>query len=253
MPDSTIVVIADSINQNSYRFLKKLEGNLKIISSFQAAKLIKDLFADIILIDCGYKNKAGLSLLKDIKRLQPKTPVVFLTDASSEELAIAAFRAGAREYFKKPVHVSKLVDTIKGLKKLKRNSKEARLPFSIGEEHSSEFEAVLKNENIPPRFLEVFIYANEHLEEELTLSDLANLANMSKHHFSRNYRKHLGVSPMKHVNILRINRSKELLSRKDFYITEIAFLVGYNDLNRFIRNFKKLTGQTPSEFRKKQK
>lgn len=221
-----------------------------MLSSFQATERIKNINADIILIDCGYKNKAGLSLLIDIKKLFPKIPVVFLTDASSEELAIAAFRSGAREYFKKPFHISQVVDTIKGLKELKKNSKEARQPFGIKREYSPEFAVALKNENLPPRFLEVFIYINEHLAEKITLSKLANLANMSKHHFSRNYRKYFGYSPMKHVNNLRINRSKELLLKKDLRITEIAFRVGYDDLNRFIRNFKKLTEQTPSEFRK---
>lgn len=250
MPESSIVVFVDSKNQNSYLFLKNLAGHLKIISPSNAAEKLNEINADVILIDCGYKNKVGLSLLKDVKSIYPKIPVVFLTDSSSEELAIAAFRSGAREYFKKPFHISQVVDTIKELKELKRNSKEARRPFGIKWEDSTEFEATLKNENIPPRFLEVFVYMNEHLAEKITLSKLANLANMSKHHFSRNYRKYFGTSPMKHVNNLRIKRSIELLPRKDLRITEIAFRVGYDDLNRFIRNFKKLTGQTPSEFRK---
>jgi YesN/AraC family two-component response regulator len=250
VPESSIVVFSDDKNQNSYLFLKNLAGNLKIISPYKAAEKLNEVNADVILIDCGYKNRVGLSLLKDVKSLYPKIPVVFLTDASSEELAIAAFRSGAREYFKKPIPMSQLVDTVKGLKELKKNSKEARLPFVIKREYSAEVAAALKNDNIPPRFLEVFIYINEHLAEKITLSKLANLANMSKHHFSRNYRKYFGSSPMKHVNNLRIKRSKELLPRKDLRITEIAFRVGYDDLNRFIRNFKKLTEQTPGEFRK---
>ena len=247
---SSIVLFAESKNQHFYLFLKNLVGNLYMISSFNAAERINDIDADVILIDCGYRNKAGLSLLKDIKNLSPKIPVVFLTDASSENLAIEVFRSGAREYFKKPVPMAQLFDTVKGLKELKRNAKEARLPFGIKREYSSDFEAALENANIPPRLLEVFIYINEHLAEKITLSKLADMANMSMHHFSRNYRKYFGFSPMKHVNNLRIMRSKELLSRNDLRITEIAFQVGYDDLNRFIRNFKRLTEQTPGEFRK---
>jgi len=253
MLESSIVVVADGENQNFYRLLKKLEGDLKIFSSFQAAKKINEIDADIVLIDCGYKNSMGLSILKDVKSLHPKTPVIFLTDASSEDLAIAAFRSGAREYFKKPINFSLLLDTIRGLMELKRNSKEKRKPFSKSPEYSLELANAMKKDNIPPRLLCVFIYMNEHLEEKMSLSSLADHANMSKYHFSRMYRKYFGASPMKQMNILRINRAKQLLAKRNLRITEISFFVGYDDLNRFIRNFKNLTGQTPSEFRKKHK
>jgi AraC-like DNA-binding protein len=54
---------------------------------------------------------------------------------------------------------------------------------------------------------------------------------------------------MQFVASRRIAKAKQLLQRVDLTIATVALRVGYNDVNDFIRQFKKLTGKTPSQFR----
>ena len=59
-----------------------------------------------------------------------------------------------------------------------------------------------------------------------------------------------GTSPIKFVQNIRINKAKQLLIDENVSINKIAFECGYNDAFYFSRIFKKVTGVTPSEYRK---
>jgi DNA-binding NtrC family response regulator len=61
---------------------------------------------EIVVIDCGQNPLKGLNLLKEIKTKRPDIPVIFVTEESSEEIVIKAYKAGAREFFKKPLDVN---------------------------------------------------------------------------------------------------------------------------------------------------
>ena len=84
----------------------------------------------------------------------------------------------------------------------------------------------------------------------MDLEELAGIAHMSKRHFMRNFQAAIGNSPIAHLVQLRVNRAAALLRRSDHTITEVAFEVGFGDSNYFSRQFRKLLGVTPSEYRR---
>lgn len=251
MPESSIVIFADGPNQYRYRDLGIDKESLNIFTCGDAVGILERLKANVVLIDCGVDTRKGLKLLKEIKAKQPQIPVIFLTDASSEELAISAFRAGTREYFANPVNRLILKKTIRRLVEVRKRTAETRKPFSLFPEAEPEVTSDFDKKRLPPRLGEALIYINENLTNKITLSSLAAGLRMSKYHFSRYFRKFVGMSPMKYVNSVRIKRAKQLLAREDLTITEIAHLVGYDGLNGLLRNFKKETGRTPTEVRKR--
>ncbi len=81
------------------------------------------------------------------------------------------------------------------------------------------------------------------------LDDLAQLAHMSKNNLLKIFRKATSQTPIDYLMRLRIQRAMELLHQSDDTITETAFAVGFNDSNYFTRQFKKVTGTTPRQFR----
>jgi len=87
-------------------------------------------------------------------------------------------------------------------------------------------------------------------QEAIDLDRLARIAHMSKRNFIRSFQAALGTSPIAHLVQLRVNRGASLLRRTDQSITEIAFQVGFTDSNYFTRQFNKLIGVTPSQYRK---
>jgi AraC family L-rhamnose operon transcriptional activator RhaR/AraC family L-rhamnose operon regulatory protein RhaS len=95
--------------------------------------------------------------------------------------------------------------------------------------------------------------AISHLEAncngQIDLDQLAAIARMSNRNFVRTFQAAMGNSPIAHLIQLRVNRAAALLCRTDQNVTEIAFQVGFNDGNYFSRQFRKLLGMTPSQYR----
>jgi DNA-binding response OmpR family regulator len=86
-----------------------------------------------VLLDAGVNPAAALDLLRRIKEFFPVVPVLFLANRSSEELAIAAFRFGARDYLRRPMELIWLPDRIETLLGLRGRSMEKRTRYPSGE------------------------------------------------------------------------------------------------------------------------
>ena len=249
MHKESILVFADKIYHRLYQAISPDGEMVEVYSCSEAFELIKDCQANIVLIDFGFEINKGLKLLKEIKTLHPSVPIILLTDTSSEEAAIKAFRAGAREYLRKPVNIFELQGMIKSLLEIKRTSNERRLPFVPSRSGSFGELSTIPTTDKPTNLLLAIRYIEENLTDKICLTNCAKEANLSKYHFCRNFKKYMGMSPMKFVMAMRISRAKELLQRDNLNIIEIALEVGFNDYSCFIRGFKKFTGLTPKKYR----
>ncbi|WP_158299296.1 response regulator transcription factor [Paenibacillus antri] len=87
---------------------------------------------------------------------------------------------------------------------------------------------------------------------ELSLPLAADAAGMSQGHFSRTFKREMGVSFIEYVTRLRIERAKALLDVPGMKTWEIAEAIGYQEYAHFAKVFRKYTGLTPSEFRKRE-
>lgn len=86
-------------------------------------------------------------------------------------------------------------------------------------------------------------------DENLTVESVANTAAMSESHFRRLFKSTYQVSPVKYINLIRINRAKELIRYSGTSFSQIALETGFANLYYFSRMFKKEVGCTPSEYR----
>jgi AraC family transcriptional regulator len=104
---------------------------------------------------------------------------------------------------------------------------------------------------IPPaRLKRVRDYVEANLDGEIRLDDLAAQAEMSKYHFSRQFKKEVGQSPTQFVIDQRIEKGKRLLEETDWLIARISLEVGYQSQSRFTTQFKRRVGTTPGRYRK---
>ncbi|HEX8913946.1 MAG TPA: helix-turn-helix domain-containing protein [Humisphaera sp.] len=96
--------------------------------------------------------------------------------------------------------------------------------------------------------------AISHLEanyaQPVTLEDLAEIAGLTVRSFTRAFGAAMGCSPIQHLIQLRVNRAAALLRQTDESVTDIAFRVGFQDGNYFTRQFHKLIGMTPRQYRR---
>ncbi|MBZ0334183.1 AraC family transcriptional regulator [Marinobacter sp. AL4B] len=92
-------------------------------------------------------------------------------------------------------------------------------------------------------------YMREHLEERLTLNELAELAGRSPAHFATRYREQTGTAPIQHFLHLKVERACELLDTTSQTFADISRQLGYDDAYYFSRLFKKVMGKSPSDYR----
>lgn len=93
-------------------------------------------------------------------------------------------------------------------------------------------------------------FIEEHLADDLSLATLASLVRLSPFHFARAFKRTLGVPPHRYHTARRIERAKSLLAGDALSVTEIALAVGFGETSSFTAAFRRVTGHTPSAYRR---
>jgi AraC family transcriptional regulator len=93
-------------------------------------------------------------------------------------------------------------------------------------------------------------FIEEHLGDEVSLSDLAQLVRLSPFHFARAFKQSFGVPPHRYHVGRRMERAKDLLAVTELSITEIGIDIGFHETSSFTAAFRKFTGHTPTDFRR---
>jgi AraC family transcriptional regulator len=93
-------------------------------------------------------------------------------------------------------------------------------------------------------------YIEEHLGEQICLVTLAQIARLSQHHFCRAFKQSFGIPPHQYQVRRRIEQAKLLLADPSLSITDVGFTVGYSQTSSFSVAFRKITGWTPSDYRR---
>jgi AraC-like DNA-binding protein/ligand-binding sensor protein len=101
----------------------------------------------------------------------------------------------------------------------------------------------------PPVIAKARAYIQEHQTEELSLGQVAKAVNMSSYYFCKMFKKITGINFTDYVARVRIEKSKNLLLNPNLRVSEIAFEVGFQSLTHFNRVFKKILGQSPTDYR----
>ena len=102
-----------------------------------------------------------------------------------------------------------------------------------------------------PRLQKVLKYILEHLEEEINVEKLADIACLTKPYLIRQFKQTLGMAPLQFITQKKIEKAQLLLVTDDRTVQDIAQAVGYSDSSYFVRLFKKKVGMTPQEYRNK--
>ncbi len=230
---------------DSYRVVTAQTGRVAI----ERVKRRCDI--DLAVIEYQLPDMSGIDAMKEIKDFAPSVLVIIVTAYGDEEVAVEAFRGGARDYLKKPFSISELATKIDFYLALRQADKRCRkniLPRS---------DTAVKP-GTPPvavtlsqyhKIQQAVRFINDNYRTDICLDAAAREAGMSAAHFSRIFKKVMGLSYQDYLNSRRITKAKNLLRTSAQSVTEIAVSLGFADPTGFGRIFKKLAGRTPSAFR----
>lgn len=104
-----------------------------------------------------------------------------------------------------------------------------------------------------PLVIETVKYIEEHYPHNLTIEEISQYLSVNRSHLSRVFKNQLGTSIKEYLIGVRINRAAFLLSLTADSVESIAYQVGFNSLVVFSRMFKKTTGETATNYRKRMK
>ena len=93
-------------------------------------------------------------------------------------------------------------------------------------------------------------FIEEHLAEDISLTTLAELVDLSVYHFAHAFKQSFGAPPHRYHMVRRMDRAKNLLERPALSVTKIGIQIGFRETSSFTRAFRKLTGLTPTEYRR---
>jgi AraC family transcriptional regulator len=96
----------------------------------------------------------------------------------------------------------------------------------------------------------VLAYVEEHLAEDITVADLANVACLSIFHFTRAFAAATGVPPHRYVSRRRLETAKAMIATGRASLSEIAHDCRFSSESSFTRAFRRATGVTPAQYRR---
>lgn len=94
-------------------------------------------------------------------------------------------------------------------------------------------------------------YIQRHFYEDITIDKIAQCADISESECLRCFKKTIGTTPIQYLKSFRIQKAAELLENTDEKIVDIGIQCGFQDMSYFSKSFRKVWGDTPSEYRKR--
>ncbi len=171
------------------------------------------------------------------------------------------YRIRSRAIFKKAEEKPKIACQIRNLLEIMRDTEEfyleeskgamAALLVNIARENREAKAAADISGKITIPVARAMDYITLHYMEALKIEELADWCHISETHFRRIFSEYTGMSPLEYINLVRVQSACNYLKNTDETMADIAAKCGFTTLSTFNRNFRNITGVSPSEWRKR--
>ncbi len=228
---------------------KELKTSYTILRAGNGAEALEILDQEnvqLVLTDIMMPIMDGLALCKRIKTdiLYSHIPVIFLTAKNALDSKIQGLKNGADAYIEKPFSLEFLMVQIRNILKNRKIIKNYLT-------NSSSSNLMDINVSAPDKDfisqLNTVIYENISTID-LNVDELAKLMHMSRPTLYRKIKGLSDLTPNELINISRLKKAAELLTQKEYNITQVSTMVGYTVQSNFSRDFHKHYGMSPSSY-----
>lgn len=112
-------------------------------------------------------------------------------------------------------------------------------------------EAPILNCGKEGKITQALFYVNECYNKEIMVSELAERCHLSESHFRRVFWEEMNMTPVEYVNLVRVQAACDLMRKGNWHMEEVAIKVGYQAMSTFNRNFRRIVGARPYQWKKK--
>ncbi|UYG05265.1 DNA-binding response regulator [Halomonas sp. LR3S48] len=207
----------------------------------------------VACFEFDYPDLKGLTDLRQAKQRAASVPLLMITQAHSESLAVWAFRTRVWDYFVQPVDLARFIGVMESLHQLRSVNTgtqvrkqaaevsnqippEARLPCPTSSHQRVQLDRAIS-------------YIEQHLHQKMAQAEVAEQCGITPFQLSRLFRKLTDNTFQGFLLERRIDEAKRLLANPRMSVTDVCFSVGFRDLSYFTRTFQKHAGQTPTLYR----
>lgn len=203
---------------------------------------------DLIVSDVMMPEKDGYELTEILKTDErtDHIPIILLTAKADMDSKISGLEKGADVYLSKPFEKRELLVRLEKLLELRKKlqAKYAVLPRTTDE-------AELSSNEVHPFLLKLYDLVEAELSNpDLDMNQLCRLLGMSRSQVFKKLKALTGKSATNLIRSYRLHRGKEMLSKDDLTISEVAYEVGFTSLNYFSSSYYEEFGERPSSIRK---
>lgn len=218
--------IANRMDENHIRDMQRYA------KSANAQEMKNLLFQEIGLKKCGTEKWTYLEVRQVVRRFANHLLEEYAKSAKVDHLMETQSMLEAADKAVDLMDVDVLCDTLSEIIDFFLNAVPDEAPDSIRS-----------------GILKAVSFVDEHFQENITLSVLAERFHVESSYFSRMFRKETGENLMLYICRKRMQKAVEYMNETDKSLTEIAFMVGYDDYTYFNKVFRKMMGQSPREYR----
>ena len=213
----------------------------RAMTGAQAVGIVRHHPVAVVVLDYRLPDCTGLHILPELLAARADLPVIMVTGYGSEAICALAFKLGVRDYLAKPFSIFQLRRALHGLLAAANGEtvERSRVPWDGASAELHPETAIEK----------AALLIQQRYWDHLTLPALAREVGVSQYRLSRRFHEVMGVTLRTYLLRARLEKAKDLLATTREQITEVALAVGYSDLPRFDKLFKRYTGMTPSAYR----
>lgn len=253
----TILIVEDDQGIREY-LSEELSENFQVLTAengLEALQLMeKQTNITLVLSDVLMPWMNGFELCKKIKAspVLSDIPVILLTALGEIDQRMYGIAEGADDYIRKPFHIDYVkVKIIRLLEERRRLQKKFMQTMQTG--GIPIIENNKKIDSSDEIFISQFISLLEtsYAKTDISVEKLSEELNISRVHLYRKIKEISGLTPVDYLRNFRLSKAVELLDKRRFSVSEVAYQTGFSSPAYFSKCFKDVFNMTPSEYMEK--
>lgn len=233
--------------------LQKYLGDLIVLYEARNGREALELFAreapQVVILDIEMPGYTGLEVARKIRETDKNCGILFLTGYDKFAYAKQAIAVRALDYLLKPYNEQELVFAVEEAihQVTARPTRPSRpapasAPAPVRREEDEDVRTTIIR-------AEIGNFIENHYREDISMQDAAAALRYSDAYFCKLFKQCFKVNFSAYLNEYRVKKAQQLIRDSRLSLKDVGTAVGYADANYFTRVFKRLTGQTPSEYR----